>query len=157
MNPDGGVEVRLRRPGFHRYRQALDDLRGPVACHVTADHSVVRRIDDQLHDCVFVSFAQGQLQRREDRFVDPDVLATVPRLGFGEKRTDYYTATGTFSYKLTERLMARFEARYDKIFTDDDRLKPFDEHQNDGSVAGIPIGDQNDAIQGIVEVTYSFD
>ena len=79
------------------------------------------------------------------------------RLGFGEKRTDYYTATGTYSYSLTERLMARVEARYDKILTDDDRLQPFQQNSGVGTTGANPLGDKNDAVTGIVEVSYSFD
>ena len=48
------------------------------------DYPVIRSVHHQLHDRVFFAFTQCELQRREDRLVDTNVLAAVPRFFFGE-------------------------------------------------------------------------
>ena len=65
-----------------------------------------------------------------------------------EKRTDYWALTGTLSYHLTERLMARAEFRYDWLDTDSNDQQPFPEHD---------VGTSETNAVGIVEVSYSFD
>jgi hypothetical protein len=83
------------------------------------------------------------------------------RVGLGQDETDYVTATATFKYMLTERLMARAEYRWDKIDTEDDSLRPFpkDDPFALGAIgsSGLVRGGNDTNNVAIVEVSYVFD
>ncbi len=74
--------------------------------------------------------------------LDPNLLGPSDEV-------DYYSATGTLSYHLTERLMARAEYRYDTYDADPQALKSFPTDR------GTSFEDDNHV--GMVEVSYSFD
>ena len=82
MDADRRIELRLGRAAFQRHGEALDDLAGVGADHVTADDAVARRVDNQLHHRHFVATTERMLQRLERRSIDVDAAELMTGLAF---------------------------------------------------------------------------
>ncbi|MEE9280028.1 MAG: outer membrane beta-barrel protein [Myxococcota bacterium] len=86
---------------------------------------------------------------RGEYFEDDD---NVRGIANAARDFEAYSLTGTLAYKLTDHLTVRTELRYDKA--DDDRIGGGDgEIFPDDSSSGF----EDDALYGIVEVSYVFD
>ena len=67
-----------------RDREPLDDLARVGPDHVTADHPVALRVDDELHHRAFVVLGERVLERAERRPVDIDLAEAFASLSLGE-------------------------------------------------------------------------
>src|SRR5690606_30381010 len=65
VDADGGVEDRLGGAGLHRHGEALDDLAGVGADHVTPDHAIRLGVHDELHHGALLDIGERELERTE--------------------------------------------------------------------------------------------
>mmetsp|Transcript_28779 Transcript_28779/g.92867 ORF Transcript_28779/g.92867 Transcript_28779/m.92867 type:complete len:313 (+) Transcript_28779:117-1055(+) len=80
MDTDGGVKVGLGHPRLERYSYQLDDFPSSISAHVDGEDLVGLRMDDELHESLFVSLRESMLHAPEACPVDVHVSVSLPAL-----------------------------------------------------------------------------